>query len=99
MAAPADFDALPDGLGRGLRQDRLPDGVGQRLQVVGYLLGRNGRQPDHVPAAGKGEPVGVPGAQVIAVRLHVGGQRAEHGGGVTVDVGQRVQRDLPAGGP
>src|SRR6266516_587331 len=99
VTAPADLDALPDGLCRGARQGRLPDSVGQRLQVIGFLLGRPGREPDHIPAAGNSQPVGVRCAQVVAVRLHVAGQRAEHGGGVAVHVGQRVERDLFARGP
>src|SRR6185437_5108489 len=53
----------------------------------------------HIPAPGGREPPRVSGTQVVTVGLYVGGERAEHGGGVAVDVGERVQGGLPAGGP
>src|SRR5215471_8932927 len=102
VATPADLDPLADRLDAGGREDRLPDRVGQRLQVVGLGRVRVGRidgEADHVPAPGGREPRRVSGAQVVTVGLHVGGERAEHGGGVAVDVGERVQGGLPAGGP
>src|SRR5579875_636346 len=77
---------------------RLPDGVGQRLEVIDALLHRVTGQPDHVPAPGHGQPLGMLGAQVVAVRLHVRGQRAQHGRGVAVHVGERVDGGLPACG-
>ena len=47
---------------------------------------------------GDGQGVGMLGTQVVTVRLHVGGQRAEHRGGVTVDVGEGVDRRMLACG-
>src|SRR5580692_7924063 len=111
VPAAADFDALADGLlidvfaevvaevfaepalGLGLHHR-----VGQRFQVIGALLGRVHGQPDHVPAARRGQPGGVLFAQVIAVRLDVRGQRAEDRGRVAVHVGQRVYRRMLACG-
>src|SRR2546429_3689754 len=102
MAAPADLDPLADRLHVGGREDRLPDRVGERLQVVclrRVRVGRIDREADHIPAPRGREPPRVSGAQVVAVGLHVGGERAEHGGGVAVDVSERVQGGLLAGGP
>src|SRR5450631_2359785 len=104
VTAAAYLDALPDRLrarrdrGQLTLLGRLTDGVGQGLQVVHALLDGVSGQPDDIPAPGHGEPLGVLGAQVVAVRLDVGGQRAEHRGGVTVDVRERVDRGLPACG-
>src|SRR5215471_16836291 len=102
VATPADLDPLADRLDAGGRPDRLPDRVGQRLQVVCLARVRVGRidgEADHIPAPWGREPPRVSGAQVVTVGLHVGGERAEHGGGVAVDVGERVHGGLPAGGP
>ena len=78
----------------------LPDGVGQRLEVVAARpeVGGVRGQPQDLPAARGGEPLGVRGAQVVAVRLGVGGQRAEDGGGVGVDVGERRDSGAAARG-
>ena len=82
------------------RGPRWPAPRGHRGRLgLGLVFLRGGGQPDHVPAARHGQPVRVPGAQVVAVRLHVGGQRAEHRRGVAVDIGQRVHGDLLAGRP
>ena len=80
-------------------QGRLPYRVGQRLQVIGLRWRGLHREPHDFPAARHGQPVGVRRAQVVAVRLDVRGQRAEDRGGVAVHVGQRVDRELLAGGP
>ena len=65
-----------DGDGDGSR--RLADGVRQGEQVVGggSARPRVGCEPEHVPAAGGAEPLGVGLAQVVGVRLRVGRQRA-----------------------
>jgi predicted Zn-dependent protease with MMP-like domain len=94
-----DLDTLAGGLGGSTRHSRLPNGVSERLQVVALLLGGEGRQPDNVPAARRGHPVGMPGTQVIAMRLDEGSQRAEHRGGIAVDVSQRVEGILLARRP
>ena len=81
MAPAADLDALTCGLGRHAWRRRLTHGVGERLQVVrlDWLIGRvPDREPDDVPAARRRHPVGVPSAQVVAVRLDEGGERTEH---------------------
>ena len=91
MAAPADLDPLPDRLRLRARDRRFANGVGQCLEVVrGGLLARRERQPDDVPSSGRGEAVRVRAAQVVAVRLDVGGQRPEYCRRVPVDVGQRA---------
>ena len=74
-----------------LRAGRLAYGVGQGFEVVAAGPRRAGvvGEPDDLPAARRGEPLGVLGAQVVAVRFGVGGERAEDGGGVRVDVRQR----------
>jgi hypothetical protein len=100
VASAADLDALTRRLGWHARRRGLAYGVGERLQVVcvSRLVGRvPDRKPDDIPAARCRHPVGVPGAQVVTVRLDEGGERAEHRRGVTVDIGQGIQGDLPAG--
>src|ERR1022692_2345660 len=99
MAPPAYLDALADRLAALTGPRRFPDRVGQRLQVVGLRRDRVHREPHELPAARGGQSFRMGGAQVVAVRLHVSGERAEHGGGVTVDVGQCVQGRLFAGRP
>src|SRR5258706_2877440 len=99
MAPPPDLDALPDVLARRARRRRLHDRIGHRLQVVLLLLGGAVRKPEHLPAPRHGHPVGVRGAKVVAVRLNVGGERAEDRGGVAVDVGERVYGGPLARGP
>src|SRR5437016_5456910 len=59
--------------------------------------GREDRLPDRVGE--RLQVVCLRRARVGAVGLHVGGERAEHGGGVAVDVSERVQGGLFAGGP
>src|SRR5258706_14533908 len=91
MPAPPDLNPLSDRFGGGPRPRWLTDGVGQRLQVVRCgLLARGQRQPHDVPAPRRREPVSVRAAQVVAVRLHVGGERPEHCGRVPVYVSQRA---------
>ena len=81
MTPAADLDPGPDRLWVERRLRGLPHGVRQRFEVV---VGRCQRvrvrrKPDHLPAARRGEPLAVPGAQVVAVRLGVRRQRTEHG--------------------
>src|SRR6516162_3754251 len=99
MAAPADLDPLPDRLTGRVRCRGLHHRVGQGLQIVLLILGRTVREADHLPADGHGHPVGMGGAQVVAVRFDVGGERAENRRGVAVDVGERVHGSLLARGP
>jgi hypothetical protein len=68
----------------GPRPGGLTDRVGQSQQIVMGRWWRHkvGREPDNLPAARGGEPLGVLGAQVVAMRLGVGGQRPEDGSGV-----------------
>ncbi len=82
------------------RAGGLADRVGQREQVVvGRPLGlRVGRQPEHLPAAGGGESLGVGLAQVVGVRLGVRRERAQDGRLVGVHVRQRVDRGTAARG-
>ena len=100
VAAPADLHRLAaPAAARGgpPRAPRRPAPRGRRCSgpsVSGSGASRSTSQP-----RGRGEPLGVGGAQVVAVRLGVGGQRAEDGGRVGVDVGERRDRRATAGGP
>src|SRR5882757_2462945 len=73
-----------------LRPGRLADGVGQRFQVVaaGPYRAVVRRQPYDLPAARRGQPLGMLGAKVVAMGLGVGREGAENGRGVRVDVRQ-----------
>ncbi len=73
-----------------LRPGRLAHGVGERFEIVtaGTGGGRGVGEPDDLPAARRGEPLTVLGAQVVAVGLGIGGERAEDRGRVGIDVRQ-----------
>lgn len=68
----------------------LTHGVGQRFEIVvaGARGGRRVGEPDDLPAAWRGEPLAVLGAEVVAVGLGIGGERAEDRGRVGIDVRQ-----------
>lgn len=85
-------------LGGWLRRG-FADGVRERQQIVRIVLGHGiGKgQSDDLPSARDGQSFSVDGAEVVRVRLGVGGQRAEDGGGVTVDIGQSGNRRPLAG--
>ena len=65
-------------------------GIGQGLQIITARAcrGRTVRQTDDLPAAWSGQPLAVFRTQVVAVRLGVGGERAEDRGRVGIDVRQ-----------
>jgi len=69
---------------------RLAHGVGERFQIVtaGAGGGRGVGEPDDFPAARRGETLTVLGAEVVAVGLGIGGERAEDRGRVGIDVRQ-----------
>jgi hypothetical protein len=97
MTAAANFNSLACGLGRRAWRRGLADGVGQRLQVVGlrWLCWRvPDGQPHDVPATGCRHPIGVPDAQVVAMRFHECGEGPQNRRRVTVDVGERVDGQL-----
>src|SRR5690349_15384714 len=79
----------------------LPDGLGERGEVVAAVLRRRELplEADDLPAARRGEAVGVLVAEVVRVRLGLGGQRSDDGRRVGVDVGERGDRVLGAPGP
>jgi hypothetical protein len=58
---------------------RLTNGIGEGEQVIRSGTGRNvgHRKSDDVPTAGHRQPVGVHGAQVVAMGFRVGGKGAE----------------------
>lgn len=69
----------------------LAYGVGEGLEVVTArtnVVGVGG-EPDDLPASRRGEPFGVLGTQVVAMRLGVHRQWPKHGGRVGVDVRER----------
>lgn len=83
--------AATSGLGRALvRTRRFPHGVGERFEVVTAGAGGSGGigEPDHFPAARRGQPLTVLGTEVVAVGLGIGGERAEDRSRVGIDVRQ-----------
>lgn len=81
------------------RTGRLAHGVRQSFKIIGRRpRGFGDLQPHDVPAKRGGEASGVPGAQVVAMRLGVGGQRAEHGSRLGVDIGEGGHGGLAARG-
>ena len=70
----------------------LTDRVGEGFEIIAGThqdLRRVGVMTDDFPASRSGEPGAVRLAEVIRVRLSVRRQRADHGGRVGVDVGER----------
>ena len=69
-------------------------GVGQRDEVVrgGGWRREVAVVADQIPASGGSEAAGVRFAEIVCVGLGEGGQRADHRGGVVVDVGQGGDR-------
>ena len=74
-----------------LRTRRFPHRVGECFEVVTARLDRAGigGQPDDLPAARRGQALGMLGTQVVTVGFRVGGERAEHSGRIRIDVRQR----------
>jgi hypothetical protein len=75
----ANFDTLARWLGRSTRRRSLADRIGQGLQVIGlggFIRRLADWEADDVPAAGSSHPVGMPCAQVVAMWLDEGGERA-----------------------
>jgi hypothetical protein len=72
VAPAAHLDSLADRLA-GLIRECFPDRVGQRLQVVGLRRDRVHREPHYLPAERGSQSFRMGGAQVVAVRLHIGG--------------------------
>jgi hypothetical protein len=83
------------------RTSRFADRVGKCLEII--AAGQHGVgitvEANDLPAARRGQPPGVLLAQVVGVRLRIGGQRAHNSGRVGVDVGERRDRRPAAGGP
>src|SRR5918995_609732 len=73
----------------------LTDGLGQRREVVDAVLRRGelALEADDLTAARCGEPVGVLVAQVVGVRLGLGGERSDDGRGIGVDISERGHRE------
>ena len=81
------------------RTGRLAHGVRQGFKIIGRRArGFGDLQPHDVPAKGGREASGVPGAQVVAVWLGVGRQRAEDGRRLGVDIGEGRHGGLAARG-
>lgn len=80
------------------RPSGFSDGIGERFEVIaaGLECLRIGSDAHHLPAAWSGKPVGVHLAQVVTVRFGVGGKRADHSGGIGIDIRERRNRRLGA---
>lgn len=83
-----------------LRAGRLAHRVGERFEVVTARPGRTRGvgEADDLPAAGRGEALGVLGTEVVTVGFGVGGEGAEDRGRVGVDVRQRRDGGTAASG-
>jgi len=82
------------------RSRRLPDCVRERLKIIRGRAGwLSDLEPHDLPAEWRRQSGRVPGTQVVAVRFGVRRERAEHGGGLCIDVSERRNRRLTAGGP
>jgi hypothetical protein len=96
VAAPSDLARRPAGhtagrlLHAGGGASGLPNRLGQGDQVVRARYGclELTEVADELPAAGRREAAGVAVAEVVRVGFGIGGQRADDGGGVRVDVRQ-----------
>ncbi len=76
------------------------DCLGERGEIVdrGFRLSELTLVTDDVPAPRSGQPQRVPLAQVVGVRLAVGGQRAHHRSGIGVHESERGNRRVNAPG-
>jgi hypothetical protein len=72
----------------------VPHCIGQGQQVIRARLLRSGghREAQDFPAPGDGKGVCMLLAQIVTMRLSVGGQRAKDCGGVGIDVRQGGHR-------
>src|SRR3984957_19038583 len=100
VTATAYLDALADWLLGSFPRPVVHHRVGERLQAIRPVLAvaRIDRQPHHIPAARRCQPGSVLFTQVVTMRFHVGGQRAEHRRGIPVHVRQCVNRGMFARG-
>jgi hypothetical protein len=91
---------LQAGSGVGDRRPRsLSNRIGERLEIVWSRAGRLGEvEPDDLPAEGRRQPSRMPGAQVVAMRLGVRRERAEHRRRFGVDIRERGDSGLPTCG-
>ena len=75
--------------GAGRAASRTALASASRSSRLGVGRAGVGVEPHDLPAARRGEPLACVLAQVVGVRLGVGRERADDGGGVGVDVGER----------
>jgi len=80
------------------RTGSLSDGIGKRFEIIAAGLECFGIGGDahHLPTAWSGEAVRVHLTEVVAVRLGVRSERADHRGGIGIDIGERGYRRLGA---
>jgi hypothetical protein len=106
MPASAQFDdtdparaALLGGR-RLIAEPRLAYGLSEGQQIVAARLrGFVDGEPDHLPAARRGQVPRMPLAQVVAVRLRLGGEWPENSRGVGIDIGEGGNGRPRAAGP
>ncbi len=81
-------------LGAWRRAGRLAHRLGESDQIVDAVRGRVELAvvPDQFPAARRRQATRVLLTQVIRVWLGEGRERADHGGGFSIDIGQRRDR-------
>ena len=98
MSATRQFDQtvthggrLEDRSGRRIvREAGIAHGVGESQQVVGARLRLSlDCESDHFPTAWRRKVLRMRLTEVVAVRFHLAGQRAEDRGGISVSVGER----------
>ena len=93
----AALGAAATATGRGWAASRTASARASRSSEVGPGAVVGG-EPQHLPAAGRGQALAVGVAQVVGVRLGVGRERADDRGLVGVDVGERGRGGTPARG-
>lgn len=80
---------------------RFPDRIGQGQQIIRIRRRRpiRHRQPQHFPASGYSQPVGMLRTQIVTMRFGIGREGAQDCGGIGIHVRQSRHCRLLAAGP